>query len=357
MKKWRLSLLAMLLSVLIFSCKKDNNPGTPTGPTVTTTGVYALNQGNYGQNNTTLTLYDSATTTATTDFFKNVNGFGLGDTGSDFIIYGGKIYIVMNNSGYVAVANSSTAKFIDTIDFKNSGVNRGPENIVAAGGKVFVSSTDNSVTVIDTTDMTITKVIPVGSNPAQMVIVGNDLYVSNTGGFSPSYDSTVSVIDLTALTEIKKITVGINPGSIAADSSGNIYVACTGDYNAIAPTLVKANTTSNSIVLTASIAAGTVRYINNTLLITGGYLGTPSVGLLSTTDLTAIRQSFVADGTPIVNPYGLDIDTNTGDVYVGDAKDYVSSGEIFCFDKNGNKKFSFSTAPGISPIKTGVIRH
>ena len=68
-------------------------------------------------------------------YFKNVNGFGLGDTGSDFIIYGGKMYIVMNISGYVAVANSVTAKFIDTISFKNAGVNRGPENIVAAGGK------------------------------------------------------------------------------------------------------------------------------------------------------------------------------------------------------------------------------
>ena len=59
-----------------------------------------------------LTYYDFATGTQTTDFFRNVNGFGLGDTGSDFIIYGGKMYIVMNVSGYVAVANSVTAKFI-----------------------------------------------------------------------------------------------------------------------------------------------------------------------------------------------------------------------------------------------------
>ncbi len=66
-----------------------------------------------------------------------------------------------------------------------------------------------------------------------MAISGNNLYVSNTGGFSASYDSTVSVIDLISLTETGKITVGINPGSIAADNSGNIYVACTGNYGAV----------------------------------------------------------------------------------------------------------------------------
>ena len=63
-------------------------------------------------------------------------------------------------------------------------MNRGPENIVAAGGNVFVSSTDGTVAVIDTTTLTITKFIKVGSNPAQMVVAGDNLYVSNTGGFS-----------------------------------------------------------------------------------------------------------------------------------------------------------------------------
>jgi hypothetical protein len=51
----------------------------------------------------------------------------------------------------------------------------------------------------------------------------------------------------------------------------------------------------------------------------------------------------------------LDVDLSTGDVYVGDAKDYVSSGEVFCFDKTGKKKFSFSVSPGISPIRTVLI--
>ncbi len=352
MRNNKLAVFVVTLSVFLFSCTKDDTP--PVVPAVTT-GVYVLNQGLYGNNNTSLTYYDFSTSAPTTDFFKNVNGFGLGDTGSDFIIYGSKTYVVVNVSGYVAVLNTATAKFTDTINFKKSGVNSGPQNIVASGKHVFVTATDGTVAVIDTVTLAIEKYITVGSNPAQMAVSGDNLYVSNTGGFSATYDSTVSVISLNSLTVTATITVGLNPGSIAADDAGNIYVACTGDYGSVAPKLVKVALSSSSIIKTAAIAIGTIRFSKGQLLTTGGYLGAANVGLLNTTDLTAARAAFITDGSTIVNPYGLDADPVTGDVYVGDAKDYVSSGEVFCFDKAGKKKFSFSTNPGISPIRTQLV--
>jgi len=354
MKKNNFFPLVFVLLLFILSCSKNNSPA-PVAPVVKN-GVYVLNQGLYGSNNTTFTYYDFTSQTPVTDYFRNVNGFGLGDTGSDFIIYEGKMYIVINNSGYVAVVQSLNAIFIDTISFKNGGINRGPENIIAAGGKVFVSSTDGTVAVIDTASLSIEKFITVGSNPAQMAISGTNLYVSNTGGFSATYDSTVSVIDINSLTETKKITVGINPGSLAADSSGNLYVVCTGNYNSVAPSLVKFSLNNNTVVKSVDSTLGTIRYYNNTLITTGGYLGAANVGLLNTTDLTAVRPSFVTDDTKIQNPYGLDIDPATGDVYVGDAKDYVSSGQISCFDKTGKKKFSFSVSPGINPVRSLLIQ-
>ena len=150
--------------------------------------------------------------------------------------------------------------------------------------------------------------------------------------------------------------MGTNPGSIAADNSGNIYVACTGDYGTIAPKLVKVSLSTSKVVLSVDSAVGTIRYYNNGLFTTGGYLGTAKVGILNPSDLSAMRSSFVTDGTIIVNPYGLDIDPATGDVYVGDAFDYTSSGKVYCFDKSGKKKFNFSTSPGISPIRTQLIQ-
>jgi YVTN family beta-propeller protein len=262
----------------------------------------------------------------------------------------------MNNSGNVVVADALTAKFIDTIDFKNAGVNRGPENIVAYGKNVFVSSTDGTVAVIDTSALSVSKFISVGSNPAQMAVSGTNLFVSNTGGFSAQFDSTVSVIDLNSLTQTLQITVGINPGSIAADDSANIYVACSGDYNTVLPKMVKVNTTTNSVTNSADTAVGIVRFYNNNLYVTGGYLGSPTVRVLSTVDFSVVKANFISDGTSVTTPYGLDIDNSTGDVYVGDAKDYISAGEVFCFDKNGNKKFSFTTSPTASPIRVQLIQ-
>ena len=354
MKKNNLLLITICFLLFVASCTKKNNP--IARPPIVTTGVYSLNQGGYNQNNTTITYFDFSTSIATTDYFASVNHFGHGYTGSDFIIYGGKIYIVMNNSGIVAVANAFTMQFIDTIDFKNAAVNRGPENIVAAGTNVFVSSTDGTVAVIDTTALLISKFISVGANPAQMAVSGTNLYVSNTGGFSAQFDSTVSVVDMNALTETSKITVGINPGSIAADLSGNIYVACTGDYNTVAPKMVKVSTSSNTVTATADTAVGLVRYYNGNLYVTGGYLGSPFVRELSTTDFSAVKSNFISDGTSITTPYSLDIDNETGDVYVSDAKDYSSAGEVFCFDKTGTKKFSFSTSPTASPIGVQLIK-
>jgi DNA-binding beta-propeller fold protein YncE len=160
---------------------------------------------------------------------------------------------------------------------------------------------------------------------------------------------------LNTLSESARIVAGINPGSITTDNAGNIYVECTGNYTTVKPRLVKININSSTLQSVDS-TFGTLQYYGGNLFTTGGSLGAANVGLFNTTTLASVRSSFITDGTVIVNPYGLDIDPATGDVYVGDAKDYISSGEVFCFDKSGKKKFSFPVTPGISPIKTLLVQ-
>src|ERR1700733_6442425 len=149
MKKIKFSLLAIALIASVISCKKDDKPAPV--PPVVTTGVYALNEGSFNGNNTTLTYYDFSTSTPTTDFYHNANGSGLGDTGNDMIIYGSKLYIVMNVSSYLEIDEALTAKNIKKIDLKTaSSQPRTPRYIVAYKNKVLVSSWDGTVAVIDT---------------------------------------------------------------------------------------------------------------------------------------------------------------------------------------------------------------
>ena len=355
MKKQYLIGLTVILG-LFSSCKKDDK--NDSGTTEVTTGVYVLSEGNFNQKNTTLTYYSFTTNTPVTDIFKNVNGNGLGDTGNDILLYGGKMYIVMNVSSYVQVAEAGTAKAIKRIEFEITpgGTKRLPRYALPYKNKVLVSSFDGTVAVIDTATLSVEKWITVGANPDGMAISGNKLYVANSGGFNPEFDSTLSVVDLSSYTETLKIKVGLNPGSVAADNSGNVYVACTGNYDNVKAKLVKVNTSTNTVVKSADTAVGKIRYYNGLLYTTGGYLGSAYVRTLSTENFTATRANFVTDGTVITLPYGINVDEENGDVYVTDSKDYSSSGVVFCFDKTGKKKFSFSVAPGTNPNTVALIK-
>ena len=61
------------------------------------------------------------------------------------------------------------------------------------------------VAKIDTVSLQVVDECIVGYQPEEMAIVGNKLYVANSGGYRvPNYDRTVSVIDLKTFTEEKK---------------------------------------------------------------------------------------------------------------------------------------------------------
>lgn len=354
MKQIRLLLPLVAIMAGMASCDKDDT--TIAAPKVAT-GVYVLNEGGFGNNNTTLTFYNFSTSTASTDFYAAVNGSKLGDTGNDLLLYGGKLYIVMNGSGFVEVLDALTGKNLKSISFLRTGnVNRQPRFIVTYNNKVLVSAYDNTVNVIDTASLAIEKEITVGANPEMMAVWGDKLYIANSGGYNPVFDSTISVVSLSSQSELQKIKVGVNPYSVVADSAGNIYVSCIGNYNNIGPKLVKVSTATNSVVKSTDTAVGKLRYFDGQLYATGGYLGVPYVRALSTVDFSQKSANFVTDGTKITMPYGVNIDVNSGDVYITDAKDFNTSGEVFCFDKTGKKKFSFKVTPGLNPNTVGFIR-
>lgn len=357
MNKFSLIVTTLILTLLFVSCEKDDiKPGEELP---VTTGVYVLNEGTFNGNNTTLTYYDFSTKTATTDFYSRVNGSELGDTGNDMITYGSKLYIVMNVSSYLEVADASSGKNITKIDLKaQSGQPLSPRNIIAYKEHVFVSCWDGSVAIIDTATLAIEKFVRVGANPEQMVVTGSKLYVANSGGITPGFDSTISVIDLTTLTETGKITVAINPVTLTTDHDKNLFVGYAGDYAGVKPGIARVNLQNNTVEKKADTAVGTIVFHEGKLFATGGYFGSANVRVLNPSDFSARSANFITDGTQVALPYALQIDPLNGDVYIGDAVSYTGApGKVFCFDENGKKKFSFSVAPGINPNSVAFVSH
>lgn len=362
MKKTNIVLLAIASLTLLFSCKKDNSGPNEGGPdpleTLNTYGVYVLNEGNFGQNNTMLTYYDLTSQIATTDFYEKVNGNGLGDTGNDMIVYGGKMYIAMNVSNYVEIADARTGRNIDKIKLLNEfDAPRGPRHLAFDGSNVFVSCQDGTVQVIDTSSLQIVHSIRVGSSPEGMAVSRNQLFVANSGGFNfPDYDSTLSVVDLKTFQEVKKITVGLNPVTMASDDKGNVYVGFVGNYGNVPGGITKVNASNGTVTAKSDIAGGKMQYYSDALYVVAGPFGQQKVQVLDPSNLSLKSANFITDGTAIESPYALNIDGTNGDVYIGDQIDYVSPGVVYCFDKTGKKKFSFSVKPGTNPNTVTFLR-
>lgn len=344
------NLIILSVAVAVLSaCTKDRIQVTPDKPTAERAGVYVLNQGNFGANNSTLSFYNYATKQLTADFFGAANpDKKIGDTGNDVGIYGSKMYIIVNNSGTIKVVNTKTGLLIKDIALNQC------RNVVFYRSNAFVTSYDNKVAVIDTASLTITKSITVGRNPEQMVVSNNKLYVANSGGLSfGNPDKTVSVIDLTSLTETKKVDVIEDPVSMTADNYGNVYVLSLGNFDNIAPGLTIIDNKTDAVKSKPAVSLG----YNIPIIALGDFVYYPTadnkIAVYNAKTQKPEKENFVTDGTTFLSAFALAADELTGEIFVTDAKDFNSNGTLTSFDKNGKKEYVLTT--GISPGRVILV--
>jgi DNA-binding beta-propeller fold protein YncE len=349
------------------SCRGDEEellppvitPVTP-GESGQVKGFFLLNEANMGSNKASIDYFDSNSG----DYYKNIYpminpnmAHELGDVGNDIRIYGGKLYAVINVSGYVEVMDVNTAEHVFSIFIPNC------RHIVFNGGYAYVSSYNGSVQIeqgaprgcvvkIDTVTTQEVGRVTVGYQPEEMAIRNNKLYVANSGGYRvPDYDNTVSVIDMEHFTkEPEQITVGNNLHRMELDSDGNIYVSSRGDYrHTETKTYIidKNDMVCKTLDLPCSnmAVAGDSIYAYGTEWSHVSKDNTVSYAIINTKTQTVVSRNFITDGTEqqIVIPYGIAVHPVTGDIYVMDARNYVSPGVLYCFDRYGKKKWSVIT--------------
>ena len=177
MKKVILSFAVLLMGCAMFTACGDDDDNTPVTPPVNpadttktdtvpptdttkadtvaySNGVFIVGSGNqYNKINGSLTYFDYAKGTATTNLFKEVNGRELGVTANDGLVYGSKMYIAVDGENVVEVMDATTCKSLrqistTTLMGEAEGVN--PRRIVAKDGCIFVSTYGGYVAVIDT---------------------------------------------------------------------------------------------------------------------------------------------------------------------------------------------------------------
>ena len=361
-----------LLMLFVAACRTDEvispmeSDQLPNGPTphCDPVGMYVLNEGNMGSNKATIDYVDFENGLYLRNLYAQRNPTvikELGDVGNDMQIYGSKLYVVLNSSHKVEVMDARSLVRIGLIDIANC------RYINFYNGDAYVSSYVGPISIdpnaqpgavyrVDTTTLAITAKCTVGYQPEEMEFIDGRIYVANSGGYrKPNYDNTLSVIDIASMKQVKKIVVAPNLHRVCRDAYGRLWVSSRGDEASIPSRLfvLEAKEPSGEMVVSDTLDVpcsdmclyGDSLYFYSLAWSDRLERNVVTYGIVDVRTKQLITDSFITDGTEqkIEKPYGVAVNPSNGDIYVTDAKNYVSSGTLHCYDREGKKKWSMRT--------------
>lgn len=231
MKKYILSFVMMVMGAsLLTSCLSDNDNKNNQPITVpVTTGLYVVNNGQWNQNNGSLTYFDYKTMTA-----QELLGPGeLGDTPNDAYTKGDTIFIAVNTDNMIVVYNKKTNSVIDrvsTTEEMGEIEGNGPRHIIGYGNYIYFTTYGGYVAQMDAKELTVTDKVKVGSAPEDLSLGGTSdapvLYVANSDyGYGNASVSKVTV-KANGFGAVETITSEKiqNPQDILAVGNGFYYI-------------------------------------------------------------------------------------------------------------------------------------
>ncbi|MBD5227807.1 MAG: YncE family protein [Bacteroidales bacterium] len=372
MKLKQIFILFLPLLWVATSCREDELvvpteyeiiPGSPDRDS-RIRGFYLVNEGNMGSNKCTIDYCDFVTGLYARNFYAERNPDvikELGDVGNDIGIYGSRLWVVVNCSHKVEVLDAKSGVRIGQVDIPNCRYvrfYRGRAYVSSYVGPVLIdpNAPKGAVYEIDTLSLAVTRKVSVGYQPEEMEIVDDYMYVANSGGYrAPNYDNTVSVIQMVDFKQVQQIPVGINLHRLKKDKYGKLWVTSRGDFMSRPSRLyvMEKKPGYNRMIVTDTIptACSNMAFFGDLMYFYAtewnDYTATNKIsyGVIDVRTKEIVSDNFITDGTEkeITIPYGIAVHPETGDIYVTDAKNYVSSGTLYCFSPDGKKKWSVRT--------------
>lgn len=187
-------------------------------------GVLVVNQGNFGDANGSVSVYDPAAQQSRASAITN-----LGSILQSAALVGDRLYLMANTGERIDIFDAETLERTGQITDIIS-----PRYMVSRGQKGYVTNlygasgsfSGGKVTVIDLEQNQKLKEVVVGNNPEGLAIIGDRLYVAN---FGFGEGSTVSVIDLNSEEVVDTLDADCDgPRFLLPDQDGELFVVCTG---------------------------------------------------------------------------------------------------------------------------------
>ena len=333
-------------------------------------GMYLLNEGNMGSNKSTLDYLDLSGNEPTVHYLRNIYSernpntvMMLGDVGNDIQIYGSRLWLVINCSNKVEVAQSSDAVRIGKVDIPNCRYVTFSDRYAYVSsyvGAVYSTSTSplGSVYKVDTLSLAKVDSCSVGYQPEEMAIIGDKLYVANSGGYQgmtgQGYESTLSVIDLDRMQETEKIVVAPNLHRVRKDKYDQLWVTSRGNYMESESKIYwlgKGADGKMQVVGHLDQPVSDLCIVGDSLYFYGSQYNEVTMKNTITYGIINVRthkivSTSLSDSQEIQKirmPYGIIVNPIHRDFYLMDAKNYVSSGELLHFLPDGTFDWKVKT--------------
>ncbi|MFK7796936.1 MAG: YncE family protein [Aureispira sp.] len=211
-------------------------------------GVFAINEGMFGNTSGTITHFDREHNTTTQRIFGQKNQRDLGDVVQSLVFEADKGYIVVNNSNKIEVVDAAT--FEEKAQITGLRLPRyclpisSTEAYVTEWG---VDGLTGSLARIDLVTNTVLERIPVEQGPERLLLKNGLLYLTHIGGFGTN--NKVTVFDVQQRQVVRVITVADKPSGIVEDQQGMLWVACAGAVNYLTyPNIDTANSTESKLL-------------------------------------------------------------------------------------------------------------
>ncbi len=337
-------LFLVSLFFTFFSCSPDKLAPFPTSAE----GVIVVNEGAFGNTNSSLSFYNPANRSVTQDLFNVTNNASFG--GSIQSAYFGfkNCYVAVQTSSAkdkLVVAEAGNMKFVAEIPDMVI-----PRYMVEVERKLFVSnwgnydqnynSPNSFVAIVDLTTNKITKKISTGSRPEGMLATGNTIYIANQA------TNTITVLDAVSETIKSTIEMPKMPSYLAFDKENKIWVLCEGGN------LVRINPSNNQIERNISLSGKSPS--GNLVLNTAKdsiFFRTTEPWPSKNTGIWKISTQTTMDNSQRIiqkeSMYGLGVDPFSGILYVGIASSFSANGTVVRFNSGGKELDNF--AVGIAP--------
>lgn len=347
--------------------------------------LIVLNEGNWQSDNGKVTYFEDGRIVSN-QWFRDVNGYKIGDTPNDIIQ-------IRPNLIAISVNWSNIIQFIDATGKAVGATEDIPNNrCLATDGKYLYVSTfghecgtvngivtfeKGFVAKIDATTLKVISATEVGWEPQGIAYYDGKLFVANTGGYSfdepHDYEQTISVLDAATMNVERTIDtqlinlcgdLSLNGQYICVSSPGDYYDVPGGTIILDCRAVIDGKPDDECFVRLDRQATINCKSMDDTFYAIGtgfSYITGSAETSIWTIDPRKVMESNGEDGVyetlpgsiaedvrNMQMPYGLYVNPYTGYIYGTDAAGYVESGTLYQWSPEGKQlgKFDVYINPG-----------